>query len=306
MKIETQSVVQATTRAMFHANVEIDELFDSAALGVSNVGDVLHMCVDRVLHSDWDSSVRLVHVSDRGAFVAKECLALDADAERSLMQLYRALPASTLLVRPVATFRSTSATRVLLFRFEPHTPWHHWRALPLSVRSASLWSIAVQLMSALVELHAVSIVHRNVTLGNVLFNAESGCLRLIDFDDAIVMPSDPSALVDVVGNGHFMPPEDEQSDAAMDVFAAGVCLAALCLNKELLFEFDERDAAMQALRDRNENDRRSLAQFWNHDHPSEPAFEAIVWQMLAYDRKKRITALEAHRQFAAGARAAPM
>jgi serine/threonine protein kinase len=89
-----------------------------------------------------------------------------------------------------------------------------------------------------------------------------------------------------------MPPEDEQSDAAMDVFAAGVCLAALCLNKELLFEFDERESrhASTALI-AHENDRAHRWRSFGIIEPPERAceFEAIVWQMLAYDRRKRIT-----------------
>jgi serine/threonine protein kinase len=290
---------------MFVAQVQLDLVWPAErdAVGAS-AGDVVSLLVDRVLHSDWDASVRLVHLAEHGALVAKECVALDADAERALLQLYAALPRSPLLVRPVAGFRSTSGTRVLLFRFVPHSPWP--QLTPAMRSGAVMWCIGAQLTHALAELHAVAIVHRNVTLGNVLFNADSGCLRLIDFDDAALLLDDAAEL-DVIGNGHFMPPE-ERSDAAMDVFAAGVCLAALYLNVEHLFAFDDRGAAMQSLAERASTDERTLAQFWRREQPNDApdlAFEAVVWHMLAYDRRQRITAAAAQRQFAAHARAAP-
>jgi serine/threonine protein kinase len=291
---------------MFRAQVQLDLVFDRNEVGGADCGDVVSLCVDRVLHSDWDSSVRLVHLDEHGAFVAKECIALDADAERELLQVYAALPRSRLLVRPVAAFRSISATRVLLFRFVPHLPWS--QLTPAMRSGAVLWCIGAQLTQALAEMHAVAVVHRNVTLGNVLFNAESGNVRLIDFDDAAILPAarNDAVELDVVGNGHFMPPE-ERSDASMDVFAAGVCLAALYLNVEHLFEFDDRESAMQSLADRASTDERTLGQFWGHQRDSPVLeFEAVVWQMLAYEREKRITSAAAQCLFEAGAQATPL
>ena len=53
-----------------------------------------------------------------------------------------------------------------------------------------LWMVANQLLRAIAFIHRLKIIHRNITLGNVLFDAMFNQLKLIDFGDAIDMKNE--------------------------------------------------------------------------------------------------------------------
>ncbi len=265
----------------------------------------VHVTLGRDLHVDWDACVRIVHVLERhgAAFVVKELVALadEADQQR-LLDIYARLDAiapATSLERPIGAFRSSTRSLCLLFDLYANVAWSD---VPAPRRRSAMWRIAADLTDALARLDAVGVVHRNVTLGNVLLDDDLR-LRLIDLGDAALWPAPSEQPLEVVGNRLFAAPDDVHTPAA-DVFAAGCVLAALYLDAgDELFDGERRDDVLAALRLLPADSRPVAAQFWRRfndrivgDAPRDADFEALLWSMLELDPKRRTSAVEANRR----------
>lgn len=265
----------------------------------------VHVALGRELHVDWDACVRVVHVHERdgAAFVVKELVALaDAAEQQRLLHIYTrldALAAAPSLERPIAAFRSSTQSLCLLLPLYANVVWADVAA---PRRRAAMWRIAADLTDALARLSGAGVVHRNVTLGNVLLD-DALRLRLIDLGDAALVDDAP---LDVVTNRLFAAPDDVHTPAA-DVFSAGCVLAALYLDSgDALFDGERRDDVLAALGDlRDDGAPPAAAEFWCRFNdrivasaaaPRDADFEGLLWRMLAVDPDRRISAPEAHRR----------
>jgi len=95
------------------------------------------------------------------------------------------------------------------------------------IELAELLRIAQQVCSAMSHAHAQSVIHRDLSLNNIMVNA-SGDVKILDFGLAHVenttVMTDPNVIM---GTRHHLAPEHlrgETIDGRADLFAFGVCL----------------------------------------------------------------------------------
>ena len=169
---------------------------------------------------------------------------------------------------------------------------------PLS--RAQLLCLARKFELALRALRRCRVLHRNVTLGNVLFDGHR--FTLIDYCDAVALADNADLqhrVRGIVGNRLFAAPELRPSFAA-DWFAAGCVLAVVYLRsaQQQLFAFEQRDSAMAALQRGNLDGTcaQSLCDFWSQfgRQQVEPPerlldLERRVWRWLSFDESHRMT-----------------
>lgn len=99
---------------------------------------------------------------------------------------------------------------------------------PLGVRR-----VVIQLCSGLSALHSLGIVHRDITLNNIMLTA-NGIVKIIDFDIAKLYTAADSVDSDTMGTVGFAPFEQlglNKTDERSDIFAVGVVANLLLTGK---------------------------------------------------------------------------
>ncbi|HET9624505.1 MAG TPA: AAA family ATPase [Kofleriaceae bacterium] len=97
---------------------------------------------------------------------------------------------------------------------------------------ADALSLAIGVVAALRDVHAAGIIHKDVTPGNIVFNAATGETRLIDFDIATAWRTAETGFVSpraLEGTLRYMAPEqtgrmNRATDHRADLYAFGVTL----------------------------------------------------------------------------------
>jgi predicted ATPase/signal transduction histidine kinase/tRNA A-37 threonylcarbamoyl transferase component Bud32 len=100
---------------------------------------------------------------------------------------------------------------------------------------ADTLGIAISVSAALRDVHAAGIIHKDVTPGNIVYNAASGQARLIDFDVATAWRTERHGFVSphtLQGTLRYMAPEQTGRmnriiDSRADLYAFGVTLFEL-------------------------------------------------------------------------------
>ncbi|MGH9885839.1 MAG: serine/threonine protein kinase, partial [bacterium] len=100
---------------------------------------------------------------------------------------------------------------------------------------ADTLGIAIGVVAALRDVHAAGILHKDVTPSNIVFNATTGEVRLIDFDVASAWRTDHRGFVPpstLEGTLRYMAPEqtgrmNRATDSRADLYAFGVTLFEL-------------------------------------------------------------------------------
>jgi histidine kinase len=100
---------------------------------------------------------------------------------------------------------------------------------------ADTLGIAIGVVAALRDVHAAGIIHKDVTPSNIVFNASTGEVRLIDFDVATAWRTDHRGFVPanmLEGTLRYMAPEqtgrmNRATDSRADLYAFGVTLFEL-------------------------------------------------------------------------------
>lgn len=93
--------------------------------------------------------------------------------------------------------------------------------------------VMIQLCSGLSALHSLGIVHRDITLNNIMFTS-SGTVKIIDFDIAKLYSAADSVDSDTKGTVGFAPFEQlglNKTDERSDIFAVGVTANLLLTGK---------------------------------------------------------------------------
>jgi len=114
-------------------------------------------------------------------------------------------------------------------------PLDEWCGSEKRLRPEEVWRIGVQVAEALMQAHAVGVIHRDVKASNILWTGQGA--KLVDFGLAKVMPAatlelkpprHPTAVGIPLGTEGYMPPEaGDTIDARTDVFALGRTLYRL-------------------------------------------------------------------------------
>ena len=119
-----------------------------------------------------------------------------------------------------------------------------------SLPSEEVIGIGTGIAQALVVLHSVGVVHRDVKPGNVLLENSTGRAKLTDFGIARDLDTDPVTRTrDVIGTAPYLSPEQamgERVGCASDIYSLGLVLLE-CLTGRREFQGDAIPAAVARL-----------------------------------------------------------
>ncbi len=108
--------------------------------------------------------------------------------------------------------------------------------------------LAIGVVAALRDVHAAGIIHKDVTPGNIAFNATTGEIRLIDFDIATAWRTVPQGFTSpraLEGTLRYMAPEqtgrmNRATDSRADLYAFGVTLFEMLTGRLPFADADTR------------------------------------------------------------------
>jgi len=111
---------------------------------------------------------------------------------------------------------------------------------------ADTLGLAVGVVAALRDVHAAGVIHKDVAPNNIVYNAATGQIRLIDFDIATAWRSDPQGFTSpsqLEGTLRYMAPEqtgrmNRATDNRADLYAFGVTLFELLTGRLPFLETD--------------------------------------------------------------------
>jgi serine/threonine protein kinase len=121
--------------------------------------------------------------------------------------------------------------------------------------------LGIALLDALATVHAHGIVHRDVSLRNLILNHtehDAPTLKLIDFGFALVLPSAPASAPEpaetverlAVGTPRFTAPEvargEPDIDHRADLYSAGCVLYTLLAGRDPFADFGTSEAVLEA------------------------------------------------------------
>ncbi len=96
---------------------------------------------------------------------------------------------------------------------------------------ATVLSIGERVAKALDYAHALQVVHRDIKPANILYEPESGALKVSDFGIACITDASPIKAGMVLGTPSYMSPEQlasQEIDGRSDIYSLGVTLYQLC------------------------------------------------------------------------------
>lgn len=109
--------------------------------------------------------------------------------------------------------------------------------------------LALQIVQAMAHSHAKGIVHRDLTLRNILVEVEKderSVVKILDFGLAKILNESMTMTMTMMGTPTYLPPEvinGQPADGRADIFAFGVCLFRM-LNGYFPFESEHPTATM--------------------------------------------------------------
>ncbi len=106
--------------------------------------------------------------------------------------------------------------------------------------------IGIQCAEALDYAHKQSVVHRDIKPSNIMYDPESGQVKLTDFGIARITDSSKTRTGVVLGTPNYMSPEQalgDKVDGRSDLFSLGILLFQLCCG-QLPFQGDSMAALM--------------------------------------------------------------
>ena len=165
----------------------------------------------------------------------------------------------------------------LFYQLEQHGPF----------KEEYVRKIIYQLLSALQECHQHHIVHRDISLANIMLESDviGSNIRLIDFGLCSI---DTPHLHKILGTNYYIAPEviKKDYDQACDIWSTGIVMYCLVTGNPPFNGTNDR-AILQSI----------LAAKWdfthsNWKHFSKPA-KSLLGKLLCYDPQKRVTASEA-------------
>ncbi len=199
-------------------------------------------------------------------------------------------------VRAARKIESAHAVRLFdagIHREAPYLVMEYLRGLTLRSKleaeerlpAESVLEIAEQVSSALVDMHARGVVHRDLKPDNLMLTSEDPIfVKVLDF--GIVHLADDGATMSDAGTPRYMAPEQilhRAVDGQCDVYALGICLYEM-LTGAAPFKGETVSDLLQA---KLESEAESLEKNWP-DVPTELA--RLVDRMLARDSASRPTA----------------
>jgi serine/threonine-protein kinase len=173
--------------------------------------------------------------------------------------------------------------------------WHLKAHGPMSEEKCV--SIAVQVLSSLVEAHEAGIIHRDIKPANVMLvrrrKGGDDQVKLLDFGIAKLAEGEGrhSTTGDFVGTPAYMSPEQVRGDAVdarSDLYALGTLLFELVTGQQLY----TGPTAVSIIKQHLETPVPKLAEF-APQVPVSPAFEAVIRTALEKDPSRRYADAEA-------------
>ncbi|KAL7721387.1 Protein kinase [Entamoeba marina] len=155
--------------------------------------------------------------------------------------------------------------------------------------------IIQQVLKALAFLHENKIIHRDLKLENVMWTGINDCIKLTDFGLGRVVGDDSKAKT-ICGTAMYAPPEMHQGKVydgtKADIYSAGVLLYVMACN-DLPFDNQSSGNLTKNIITGNVKPNIRFKQF-------SPSFSDLLFQMIATEPEKRLTAEEclAHEFFA--------
>lgn len=110
-----------------------------------------------------------------------------------------------------------------------------------SIRVGEIIRVALQVCSAMAFAHGQGVVHRDLSLNNIMMN-EHNDVKIVDFGLARLADENANTSSRIDGTPYYLAPElftGGPSDHRADIFAFGVCLFRL-LNRRFPFEAEHR------------------------------------------------------------------
>jgi predicted ATPase/HPt (histidine-containing phosphotransfer) domain-containing protein len=193
---------------------------------------------------------------------------------------------SAAVARPLALERDPAAVSALLVLqdFGGVSPTVPTRGLELEL----FFRVALSAARALGQLHDRRVIHKNLCPGSLLFNSETGELKLVGFQYATELSSErqePTALSRMQGSLSYISPEqtgrvNRELDYRSDYYSLGVTLFELCTGK-LPFVADDAMGYVHAHLSKRAPLCSSL-------RPEVPAMlSALIGKLLAKDPDER-------------------
>jgi serine/threonine protein kinase len=199
----------------------------------------------RILYQDEESTITLCFSTSTEQWVCVKRSRLYTRVSQlfeRIVAIHRTINSSPFVVRYVGSFTDDSLTPHIVLEYICNDCLPNlYEATQLPARRAGcqrsdcqsrrtsrtkiLRMIANQICHALEYIHAHNVWHRNISLGNILFDCLNSRGVLIDFDDAIRKDQDDHSDDVIVGNLLYAAPDI--SNLTSDVFAFGLCLASL-------------------------------------------------------------------------------
>ncbi|HEY3326781.1 MAG TPA: serine/threonine-protein kinase [Novimethylophilus sp.] len=159
----------------------------------------------------------------------------------------------------------------------PHTKPDHLLPIP------RVMDIALKVADALDYAHANNVVHRDIKPANIMYEMDTGSVKVTDFGIARITDSSRTKTGMVLGTPSYMSPEQlsgKKVDGRSDLFSLGVMLYQMTTG-QLPFQGD----SMAALMFKIANEPHVPAHTMRPDLP--PCLSAIIDKLLAKDFEQR-------------------
>ncbi|EIJ43002.1 PAS domain S-box [Beggiatoa alba B18LD] len=195
---------------------QIYEGTQSIAYRATRVSDALPVVL-KLLKSDYPSPLELAQYQREYDILRRLHSANLTNQESNIIQVYALEKYKNTLVMVLEDIAGVSLKE-----------WLHNRELNL----ITFLFLAIKITQAVGEIHAEHIIHKDINPSNIVYNAETGQLKLIDFGIASVLPRENPALKNIEkleGTLHYLSPEqtgrvNRPLDYRTDFYSLGVTL----------------------------------------------------------------------------------
>lgn len=152
-----------------------------------------------------------------------------------------------------------------------------------------VFNIGIDVAEALEYAHKKNVVHRDIKPGNIIYNSDSGTLKVTDFGIACLIDNNKTRTGTILGSPSYMSPEQlagKKVDGRSDVFSLGVMLYQL-FTGELPFNAD----SMAALAYKITNDKQKGIRRVRSELPA--CLSRIINKALEKNPKQRFSSANA-------------